>query len=73
MIFIDNKYTKWYNNIILSAKSRNLSKEQYKGKQGTGFGALAANPMKNPDSIRKMLETRKINRERRAAGNIIRP
>lgn len=36
-----------------------------KGKSGTGFGNLKTNPMKNPDSIKKMLETRKANKEKK--------
>ena len=36
-----------------------------KGKKGTGFGNPATNPMNNPDSIKKMLETRKLNKEKK--------
>jgi hypothetical protein len=36
-----------------------------KGKQGTGFGdPNIINPMKNPESIKKMLETRRINKKK---------
>lgn len=45
-----------------------------KGKTQTGFGdPRHPNPMKNPDSIQKMLATRKLNQERRAAGNSLQP
>lgn len=36
-----------------------------KGIKGTGFGNPATNPMKNPESIKKMLETRRINKEKK--------
>ena len=36
-----------------------------KGKPGTGFGDPKINPMNNPESVRKMLETRRINREKK--------
>lgn len=36
-----------------------------KGLSGTGFGDPKTNPMNNPDSIKKMIETRKINREKK--------
>lgn len=40
-----------------------------KGKQGTGFGdPNTNNPMKNPESIKKMLETRRINKEKKLFG-----
>lgn len=45
-----------------------------KGKTNTGFGdQRRINPMKNPESIQKMLTTRKLNQERRAAGNTPQP
>ena len=34
-----------------------------KGKSGTGFGNLKTNPMKDPEKIKKMLETRKRNKQ----------
>jgi hypothetical protein len=37
----------------------------YKGLIGTGFGDPKTNPMNNPESVKKMLETRKINREKK--------
>jgi len=39
-----------------------------KGKTGTGFGDPILNPMKNPESIKKMLETRRINKEKKLRG-----
>ena len=36
-----------------------------KGKSGTGFGNPKTNPMSNPESVKKMLETRRINREKK--------
>lgn len=36
-----------------------------KGKAGTGFGNLDMNPMRNPESITKMLATRKANKEKK--------
>ena len=39
-----------------------------KGKTGTGFGDPILNPMKNPESIKKMLETRRINKEKKLQG-----
>lgn len=36
-----------------------------KGKSGTGFGDMSINPMKNPEKVKKMLETRKKNKEAR--------
>jgi hypothetical protein len=39
-----------------------------KGKPGTGFGNPKTNPMKNLDSIKKMLETRKANKEKKLLG-----
>ena len=37
-----------------------------KGKPGTGFGDPKINPMNNPESIKKMLESRKRNKEKNA-------
>jgi hypothetical protein len=40
-----------------------------KGKQGTGFGdPKIINPMKNSESIKKMLATRRINKEKKLSG-----
>jgi hypothetical protein len=36
-----------------------------KGKSGTGFGNPNINPMRNPESIAKMLATRKANKEKK--------
>lgn len=36
-----------------------------KGIKGTGFGDPKTNPMSNPESVKKMLETRRINREKK--------
>jgi hypothetical protein len=47
------------------SKSRKGKSSWNKGKPGTGFGDPKTNPMNNPESIKKMLETRKINREKK--------
>jgi len=39
-----------------------------KGKSGTGFGNPKTNPMNNPESVKKMLETRKANKEKKLLG-----
>ena len=39
-----------------------------KGKSGTGFGDPEQNPMRNPESIKKMLETRKANKKKKLLG-----
>lgn len=36
-----------------------------KGLKGTGFGNPKTNPMNNPESVKKMIETRRINREKK--------
>lgn len=36
-----------------------------KGLAGTGFGDPKTNPMSNPETIKRMLETRRINREKK--------
>lgn len=41
-----------------------------KGKVGTGFGNPDTNPMRNPESIAKMLATRKANKEKNYLNNL---
>lgn len=47
------------------SESRKGQSSWNKGLRGTGFGDVKTNPMSNPESIKKMLETRKINREKK--------
>jgi len=47
------------------SESRKGKSSWNKGLKGTGFGDPKINPMNNPESIKKMLETRKINREKK--------
>lgn len=51
-------------NIKLS-QSRKGKSSWNKGLKGTGFGDPKTNPMSNPESIKKMIETRRINREKK--------
>lgn len=41
-----------------------------KGKKGVGFGNPDTNPMRNPESIAKMLATRKANKEKNYLNNL---
>lgn len=47
------------------SESRKGKSSWNKGIKGTGFGDPKINPMNNPESIKKMLETRMINREKK--------
>lgn len=47
------------------SESRKGKSSWNKGLTGTGFGNPKTNPMNNPESVKKMLETRKINREKK--------
>jgi hypothetical protein len=47
------------------SESRKGKSSWNKGIKGTGFGDPKTNPMSNPESVKKMLETRKINREKK--------
>ena len=47
------------------SESRRGKSSWNKGLKGTGFGNPKTNPMNNPASVKKMLETRKINREKK--------
>lgn len=47
------------------SESRKGKSSWNKGLKGTGFGDPKTNPMSNPDSVKKMLETRRINREKK--------
>jgi|688.fasta_scaffold623815_1 hypothetical protein len=47
------------------SESRKGKSSWNKGIKGTGFGDPKINPMSNPESVKKMLETRKINKEKK--------
>ena len=47
------------------SESRKGKSSWNKGVTGTGFGNPKTNPMNNPDSVKKMLETRRINKEKK--------
>lgn len=47
------------------SESRRGKSSWNKGIKGTGFGDPKTNPMSNPESVKKMLETRRINREKK--------
>jgi hypothetical protein len=47
------------------SESRKGKSSWNKGLKGTGFGNPKTNPMSNPESVKKMLESRKINKEKK--------
>jgi hypothetical protein len=47
------------------SESRKGKPSWNKGVKGTGFGDPNTNPMSNPESVKKMLETRRINKEKK--------
>jgi hypothetical protein len=50
---------------IKVSQSRRGKSSWNKGLTGTGFGDPKTNPMNNPESVKKMLETRRLNKEKK--------